>query len=111
MTRTVTIARARIVGLLVAVSLFGCQKIPADRYGIDRLRFEGVEELDARALALCLASEERSTVVMDFGLVRATDCGVPPFDSHARRLRLFRWPWTTWPLLDQAVFDRDLDRI
>jgi len=107
--------RGRAIGaILFAVALSvmaGCEHIPADRYGIDRLRFEGMEALDGRALALCLASRERPTVSMDLGLRNATACGVPPFDSHARTLRLFRWSWTAWPLLDHAVFDRDLDRI
>jgi outer membrane protein assembly factor BamA len=92
-------------------ALAACQTIPADRYGVDRLRFEGVEAFDASALAACLATRERPSVEITFGLSSEPDCGEPPFDAHRKRLHLWTWPWTEWPLFDQTLWQKDLDRI
>lgn len=107
--RRVALSLALLVQLATLTT--GCEKIPADRYGVDRLRFEGMEAMDGRALALCLATRERGSVAMDVGVSVATECGEPPFDSGAPRWRLFRWAWTSWPVFDREVFDRDLDRV
>ncbi|MBK7772999.1 MAG: BamA/TamA family outer membrane protein [Sandaracinaceae bacterium] len=89
----------------------GCKTIPEDRYGITRLRFEGAEHIDARALATCLASHERTRVGITLGLPGSPSCGEPPFDARYAELRLWTWPWTEWPLFDQSLFDQDLDRV
>ncbi|MCA9577541.1 MAG: BamA/TamA family outer membrane protein [Sandaracinaceae bacterium] len=89
----------------------GCATIPRDSYGVHRLRFEGVEDLDANALAACLATRERSSVGIDFGTASDPTCGEPPFDGGTNTLRLWRWPWSDWPTWDLSVFERDLRRI
>jgi len=93
---------------LVAV---GCKTIPHDRYGVERLRFEGTEEVDARALAACLATQERSRVTVTLGLPGSPTCGEPPFDARYAQLRLWTWGWTEWPLFDQSLFEQDLARV
>ena len=89
----------------------GCARVPRDSYGVDRLRFEGVEALDSDALRACLATRERSSVGIDFGTTSEPTCGEPPFDGGSNTVRLFRWPWTDWPTWDLSVFERDLRRI
>ncbi len=99
---------------LLAAAVLGlgaCEKIPADRYGVARLRFEGVEELDAAALSACLATREREVLNLSFGLRPEPDCGEPPFTGGRGRVRLFTWPWTEWPLFDRTLWERDVDRI
>jgi outer membrane protein assembly factor BamA len=70
-----------------------------------------VEAFDAAALAACLATRERASVDITLGLPGAPDCGEPPFDTHRMRLHLWTWPWTEWPLFDQTLWQKDLDRI
>ncbi len=103
---------ARVLLLAAAIlATAACDKIPADRYGVARLRFEGVEELDAAALAACLATRERERVSLSFGLRATPDCGDPPFTGGRARVKLYTWPWTDWPLFDRTLWERDLDRI
>lgn len=104
-------------GIAVAVvlaslaALTGCQSIPQGRYGIDALRFEGVNNVDEAALRSCLATTERGRFALNFGNTYAPTCGAPPFDAGRLRIPLWRWPWEEWPLLDRNVFERDLQRI
>ncbi|NOY90295.1 MAG: BamA/TamA family outer membrane protein [Deltaproteobacteria bacterium] len=85
--------------------------MPSNRYGVQRLRLEGVEAMDPAALRACLATRERPAFGINLGSSSVPSCGVPPFDSGRLHLRLWRWPWTTWPTYDRAVFERDLQRI
>lgn len=96
---------------LLVISVAGCASIPKDRYGVEDLDFQGVERMDTRALAACLATHERSAFQLNVGRTADPVCGEPPFDASRLRLRLWHWPWTDWPLYDSAVFERDLDRI
>ncbi len=97
---------------LLALPLVACASIPADRYGIARLELEGVREMDERALRACLATTERDRFSIDFGGRGEPRCGAPPFeDAPDLRLRGWSWPWTTWPVYDRNVFERDLQRI
>lgn len=96
---------------VMATALFGCATIPKKSYGIDRIHLEGVEELDEAALKACLATGERSTFGVTLGASETPDCGEPPFDERRLHLRLWRWPWSEWPVYDRAVFERDLERI
>ncbi len=89
----------------------GCARIPADRYGVARLRLHGVERLDPAALQACLGTRERSWLEMHIGPQPPAECAEPPFDQQRLTVRLWRWPWTEWPLFDRSVFRRDLDRI
>ena len=76
-------------GLVLALlTLAGCSaKIPTDRYGVRRLRIEGVKKVDGRALSKAIV-------------------------THARKRALgIVWPWAEWPVLDEASFDRDVARI
>lgn len=97
--------------LLVATTAAACARVPADRYGVRRLRFEGVEAVDEDALRACLTVRERSRVQATLGTSLPPSCGVPPFDERRAHLRLWSWPWTDWPLYDETVFERDLERI
>ncbi len=103
--------RLLLAAIVSTSSLAGCASIPRDSYGVSRLRFEGVEELNAEALRACLATRERSSVGIDFGTASEPTCGEPPFDSSGNSIRLWHWPWTDWPTWDLSVFERDLRRI
>lgn len=63
-----------------------------------------------RALQACLVTLERPAFELKLG-IHTAQCGEPPFDSATPSLRLWRWPWTEWPSYNQAVFERDLERI
>lgn len=99
------------MALVLAVLAGGCKTIPADSYGISRLRFHGVDELDDAALRACLATREREAFQIDLGTSSELSCGEPPFDGGRVPIRIVTWPWTEWPTYDEAVFERDLDRI
>jgi len=73
-------ARRRCICLLLVLAS-GCKTIPEDAYGIDRIRFNGMDQLDPQALRACLASQERDRVTFAFGTGADPDCGVPPFDG------------------------------
>lgn len=99
-------------GLLVlwAASLASCASVEHGRYGVTSLDFEGVDQLDERALDACLITRERGHFGVRLGL-RGPACGRPPFDASAPTLRLWRWPWTEWPTFNHAVFAQDLERV
>lgn len=59
----------------------------------------------------CLATRERHAFQIDVGTSSELECNVPPFDGGRLPIRLVTWPWTEWPTFDEAVFERDLDRI
>lgn len=88
-----------------------CASIPNGRYGVRSVRFAGFEQLDPESLRACLGTRERSRLSIDFGLRGTPACGVPPFDGKHAIIDPFSWPWTTWPLFDPSVFERDLDRV
>ncbi len=94
--------------LLLAMA---CETIPADRYGIARLRIEGMEQMDARALAGCLASQERAREGIALGAPGSPSCGEPPFDTDRAEIHLWSWPWADWPLFDESLFAQDLERV
>ena len=100
----------RCIGLLLVLAC-GCKTIPEDAYGIDRIRFSGMEELDHEALRACLASQERDRVTIAFGTSPDRSCGVPPFDGRRISFDLWKKLRKGWPTLDSAVFERDLQRI
>ena len=99
-------------GVLLLLLAVGCAKsIPRDRYGVDALRFEGVDDMDGRALRACLATARRDRVEINLGASAEPSCGEPPFDAGRLRIPLWRWWWTEWPVYDRNVFERDLQRI
>lgn len=103
-------ARRRCICLLLVLAS-GCKTIPEDAYGIDRIRFSGMEELDQEALRACLASQERDRVTISFGTSADRQCGVPPFDGRRASFDLWKKLRKGWPTLDSAVFERDVQRI
>ena len=106
------IARWLLVGLAVMWTNGCIERIPADRYGVQRLRFEGVESFSDKALRACLATAERDRLTANFLVPEASDeCGEPPFDWLNISLPLWQWWFTEWPLYDRSVFERDLQRI
>ncbi len=96
--------------LLVLVTC-GCKSIPEDSYGVDRIRFRGMETLDPEALRACLATQERPRVTVSFGTSADPACGVPPFDGNRFSFDMWKKLRKGWPVYDSAVFDRDLQRI
>lgn len=97
---------------VLLVLIAGCaETIPRDRYGVDALRFEGVDDMDSRALRACLATARRDRVEINLGASAEPTCGEPPFDAGRLRIPLWRWWWTDWPVYDRNVFERDLQRI
>jgi outer membrane protein assembly factor BamA len=88
----------------------GCASIPEGRYGVRQIEWRGVEQMSSDALEACLATKQRDAFELRLGL-GGSDCGVLPFDEHAPRLRLFSWPWTTWPAYDAAIFAVDRQRV
>lgn len=62
-------------------------QIPEGRYGVEEVRFEGMEQLDRQELAERLGTRAR-----------------PEF-------LFWSWPWTAWPLFDESVFERDIERV
>jgi outer membrane protein insertion porin family/translocation and assembly module TamA len=102
--------RRRCICLLLVLAS-GCKTIPEDAYGIDRIRFSGMEQLDPEALRACLASQELDRVTISFGTSPDRECGVPPFDGNRLSFDLWKKLRKGWPTLDSAVFDRDIQRI
>lgn len=93
----------------------GAAATPAEiedgRYGVENLTIHGAEQMDAEAVAACLGTRDRSTFNVDIGLRGAPSCGEPPFDGSHLIVDFWHWPWTEWPLYDESVFERDLERI
>lgn len=98
--------------LLGAIHLSGCAHAPGHgRYGVDAFELTGTDKIDAAAIKACLATHERERAGFTLGPSEEPQCGVPPFDETRIPLRFWTWPWTDWPLYDDAVFARDIDRI
>ena len=97
-----------LLGLLLLCS---CAEIPKGRYGIERLKFHGMKELDSEALRSCLVTEQREKVTLGIGALISPTCGDPPFDKKRASLRLFATAWTEWPTYDEAIFKLDLQRL
>ncbi|MGB8329293.1 MAG: POTRA domain-containing protein [Polyangiales bacterium] len=103
-------ARRRCICLLLVLAS-GCKTIPEDAYGIERIRFSGMEALDPDALRACLATQEIDRVTVSLGTSPDRKCGVPPFDGKRVSFDLWKKLRKGWPTLDSAVFDRDTQRI
>jgi len=111
-TRRTAELRARLALLLACALLVpACASIPAGRRGVTELDFEGVHEMDERALAACLATRARSRFAINVSPNPSPACGVPEFDSPRVRAELWAWPWSEWPLYDRTIFERDADRV
>lgn len=92
-------------------TLGGCQRIPEESYGVERVRILGAKQIDELAIAACLATKERRRVGFGIGTPMGLDCGKPPFDGSRIPVRLWYSPFDPWPVFDQHVFQRDLERI
>jgi outer membrane translocation and assembly module TamA len=102
----------QVLGLsLLALVCASCAELPARRYGLDDLRFEGVHEVDPEALRACLATVDREKLTLGLSALRSPTCGEPPFDKARASKRLFAWGWTDWPTYDEALLKLDLERI
>ena len=98
-----------LLALLLVTS--ACASVPRERYGIRSLTFEGVEEMDSVALDACLATSARPRVTVTLGVSGTPACGEAVSGNGPWRIRLWKWPWTDWPLFDEIVFEHDLERI
>ncbi|MFK8000052.1 MAG: outer membrane protein assembly factor [Polyangiales bacterium] len=97
--------------LLVGAVFGGCAHVPADRYAVDHLNIEGMEEMDEYALRACLATSQRSRTGINLSRSTRPACNEPPFEDAVRvRLPILTWR-SGWPLYDRSVFERDLQRI
>jgi outer membrane protein assembly factor BamA len=99
------------LALALALACTACAHKPKQRYGIEKLSFVGMKELDPNALRACLVTEQRDKVTLGLGAIISPDCGVPPFDKKRINARLFALPWAAWPVYDEAVFKLDVERI
>ncbi len=86
-------------------------EIPDGRYGIRSVDFRGVERMDDQSIAACIGTRRRSRFGIDIGIRGTPECGEPPFDGDHILIDLFSYPWSTWPLFDENVFERDIERI
>lgn len=102
---------SRWVALLALALTCACASIPKHRYGVESLKFRGVDELDPNAIRACMATEQREKLTLGLGALASSTCGEPPFDESRWSARLFALPWTDWPIYDEAVFKLDLDRV
>jgi hypothetical protein len=102
---------ASIALVLLGAVIAGCASVPAGRRGVTALDFEGVEAMDERALAACLATRARTRFAIDVSPNRSPECGKPDFDAPRLRAELWAWPWAEWPLYDRAIFERDVGRV
>jgi len=103
-------ARRRCICLLLVLAS-ACKTIPEDAYGIDRIRFSGMEALDPESLRACLATQERDRIRVSLGPRANPECGVPPFDRKGVSFDLWKKLRKGWPTLDSAVFERDTQRV
>lgn len=104
----------RICSLAVValcVLMAGCASVPRGRYGVSSLEVEGAEQVDDEAVLACLATHPRPWFGFNLGVYPVPECDVPPFDKGRVPVRLWTWPWTDWPLYDENVFERDIDRV
>jgi outer membrane translocation and assembly module TamA len=96
--------------LLGAGLLAACASVPKNAYGVDEIRFRGVDKMSSQSLAACLTTKEREELTVRLGL-GGTSCGNPPFDQETPAISLWSWPWETWPIYDPAIFDIDRKRL
>lgn len=97
--------------VLLALGLASCAEMQPRRYGLDDMRFKGVEQLDPEALRSCLATQPREKLTLGLSALRTPKCGEPPFDKARASKRLFAWGWSDWPVFDEAILKLDLERI
>lgn len=98
--------------VVLALALVGCVKgIPEGRYGVESVRVQGAERMDEQSITACLGTRARARFNIDFGLRGTPECGEPPFDGDHAILNFWSWPWEEWPLFDESVFERDIERI
>jgi len=89
----------------------GCADVPPDRYGVQSLRFEGVERMGEESLRQCLATRDRDRFGIRLGFFGPGSCTDEPFDVDRPSVALWPWPWTEWPLYDETLLELDADRI
>ncbi|NLY93842.1 MAG: BamA/TamA family outer membrane protein [Myxococcales bacterium] len=100
--------------ILLATALLvasGCKHIPAESYGVERVRIHGAKAMDGYAIKACLATKERDRFQFALGTPMDLECGDPPFDGGRLPVKLWTWPMTEWPVLDLNVWKRDVERI
>jgi outer membrane translocation and assembly module TamA len=100
------------LGLVVAGSVVaGCGGIPNGRYGVENVSIHGATRMDEEAIEACLGTRERGRARLDIGIRGTPECGEGPFDGDHVMVNLWSWPWEDWPLFDESVFERDVERI
>lgn len=96
---------------LVLVVIVGCSTVPPNRYGVGRLRIEGMDAMDERSLRSCLATSQRPRREIVLGIQENGECGEPPFDAGHVDIPLGVRRLLDWPLLDRVALEQDLARI
>jgi outer membrane protein assembly factor BamA len=89
---------------------WGCAGVEKGRYGVESLDIEGTKKMAAGSLRTCLLTRERDAFGLALGL-GTPSCDSPPFDKSSPKLTLWRWPWSDWPTFNQAVLDKDVERV
>ena len=97
--------------LCVLLLVLGCSTVPPNRYGVDRLRIEGMSEMDERSLRACLATSQRPRRQITLGIQENGACGEPPFDAGHVAVPLGVRRLLDWPLFDRIALEQDLARI
>jgi translocation and assembly module TamA len=97
--------------VLLACAWTGCASVPKQRYGIERVTVTGTRQVAPAALLTCLVTQEREQLQLGVGALVTPECGRPPFDKQRFVWRMFAWPWTSWPVYDEAILRLDTQRI
>lgn len=103
--------RSGASGCLLLALMGACASVPATRYGVRRVRFEGVRAFDPDGIRSCLSIQERDAFDINLDVFEPDSCGTPPFEGDAPRLRLFTLGWTDWQFFDRIALEQDVERI
>ncbi|MFK7988766.1 MAG: POTRA domain-containing protein [Sandaracinaceae bacterium] len=99
-------------GLFFAIGASaGGRQIPPGRFGVEHVDIRGADQVDAQSITACLGTRERSRSSIDIGIRGTPECQEPPFDGDHLMVDLWHWPWSEWPLFDESVMERDVERI
>jgi outer membrane protein assembly factor BamA len=109
--RLTSLTATSVVFAWACVLLPACATIHRHNYGVRSLEIQCTTLMDEEAIKVCLTTQARERTGFLLGPTVAPECNVAPFDATRLPVALWSWPWTEWPIYDDAVFDRDISRI